>query len=296
MTEETVLLLASHDYLNYPVVLKVVAALPVTSTLQVTSHRTGVGHVIAANRAPNTVQVKWQPTRPTQTCTSSRAILFWDGTDTTILRSLALIKRAGVPIDIYDPLGNLLDLATFCARLTHNGGNGKMAPAPSAPIAEAVAVPQVSAPQPQTIVDSPSTTESKKRDSKVRLHLHLPEPIYDTYQAQAGAAASSIEKVCADRLRTCVAHTSGRGLYFDDAQRSDLERITGGHLIHDAETALQRVKTTVTLKVGDITVELTDRVLARASSRAKVSRLTLAEYVRKEVIQGLERSVGLRPF
>jgi hypothetical protein len=130
----------------------------------------------------------------------------------------------------------------------------------------------------------------------VRLQILLPEDIAEQYDVQARNSGHTAEKICSDRLRTCVTYTSGRGLYFSDPERSDLERITGGHLISDAATALARIKTTVTLKVGDISIELTDRVLARASSRAKSERKTLEEYVRKEVIQGLERSVGLRPW
>lgn len=279
MSDDSVLLLASHDYLNYSAVLAIVSGIPPTSTLHVASDRTGIGHVISfAEHTPNVEVVTWQPTRCTQTCKSSRAILFWDGADRRyILRSLVVIRKANVPVDIYDTSGNLLDLPTFCARLTHNGG--KM-------------------PQPSVIVDAPAIApgESAKRDSKVRIQLHIPESTYDSYSAQAAAAKLAVEKICSDRLRTCVTHTSGRGLYFTDAERSDLERITGGHLISDAPTALQRIKTTVTLRVGDISVELTDRVLQRASSRAKSVRKSLEEYVRKEVIEGLERSVGIRPW
>jgi hypothetical protein len=279
---DTVLLLASREYLNYAAVLTVVNALPSDTIVQVTSYRTGVGHTLVSNlRTANIESVKWQPTRPTQTCSATKALLFWDGSDMTILRSLVVIRRARVPVEIYDSDGNALDLPTFCARLNHKDGNGHMASKPS------------------VIVDAPPIAPGEsqpRRDSKVRLQLHIPETVYDQYVEQARAVNLAVEKVCSDRLRTSVTHTAGRGLYFNDTERSDLERITGGHFVNTAAEALRRIETTVTLKVGDIEIELNGRVLQRASSRAKSERKTLEEYVRKEVIQGLERSVGLRPW
>jgi hypothetical protein len=282
---DAVLLLASRDYMNYQAVLAVVNAIPRSTTIQVTGYRTGIGHtLISTSPSVNIEAIKWKPTRPDQTCTATRALLFWDGTpDMAILRSLILLRRIRIPIEIYDANGNSLDLATFCARLTHSGGNnGKMSTAPKPPV----------------IVDAPlvSPGELWKRATKVRLTILLPEDVAEKYDEQAKHSGHTTEKICADRLRTCVTYTSGRGLYFDDRERSELEHITGGHYISDAAAALARIKTTVTLKVGDISIELTDRVLARCSSRAKSERKTLEEYVKKEVIQGLERSVGLRPY
>lgn len=147
---------------------------------------------------------------------------------------------------------------------------------------------------PTVIVDAP--VQPHEKESKVLVKLSLPEKIFAQYEDQARAAKQNVEKVLADRLRGCISHTSGRGLYFTDEQRAHLERITGGHLINDADAALMRVKTTVEVKVGGITIELTDRILQRCASRAKSERKSLEQYVIKEVTQGLERSCGLRPW
>lgn len=286
---DTLLLLASAEYLNHAAVLNRLHRVPLSTVIQVTSYRTGIGHVITKRRpAQNIELVKWQPTRPTQSCTASRALLFWDGSrDEAILRSLVVIKRCHVPVEIVDASGEALDLPTFCARLKSNGHNGDHM-STTAPVTA----------KPSVIVDPPSkgADGSLRKDTKVRLQLHVPESTIEQYEAQAKAAGQSLEKVCSDRLRTCVDHTSGRGLYFTDEQRSELERITGGHFINDAPSALLRVKTTVELKVGGITIELTDRVLQRCASRAKSVRKSLEDFVRKEVIEGLERSAGLRPW
>lgn len=285
MTDDAVLLLASPQYLNHAAILNVLDVIDPLTPIFVSSHRTGVGHtILRTTRWTNLIPVKWQPTRPTCTPSASRALLFWDGTDRSILRSLVVLRRHHVPFTIYDPDGNVLDVRQFYATLASSGGNGKMA---------------TTVARPSVIVDAPPVApgESQSRsDAKVRLQLHIPESIVARYEEQAKAAKVSLEKVCSDRLRTCVSHTSGRGLYFNDDERSALERITGGHLINDATVALDRIRTTVSLKVGDITIELSERLLARASSRAKAERKSLAEYVTKEVIQGLERSVGIRPW
>lgn len=147
---------------------------------------------------------------------------------------------------------------------------------------------------PTVIVDPPA--QQHEKESKVLVKLSLPERIFAQYEDQAKLAKQNVEKVLADRLRGCVSHISGRGLYFNDEQRAHLERITGGHLINDADAALMRVKTTVELQVGGITIELTDRILQRCASRAKSERKSLEQYVVKEVTQGLERSCGLRPW
>ena len=155
--------------------------------------------------------------------------------------------------------------------------------------------------RPNVIVDKPLEHEfygndGSKSNTRIRVTISIPEEMYQQYESQAKLAKITTEKVLSDRLRQCVDHTSGRGLYFTDAQRADIERITGGHLIMSAEQALDKIRTTVNLKVGDINVEITERVLSRCASRARAERKTFENYVKKEVIQGLERSTGLRPW
>lgn len=150
--------------------------------------------------------------------------------------------------------------------------------------------PVTNAPIPQHIIDSP-------KDTVVRMTVTLPEKLVVEYSEQADAAKRPLEKVISDRLRSCITHTSGRGLYFNDDQRAQLERITGGHIIQDANDALAKVRTTVSVRLGeDITLELNERILTRAASRAKSYRMTTAEWIAKELKEGIERSVGLRPY
>lgn len=268
-----VLVLASYQYLNYEAVLAHLAPLaPATFSI---ASQVGVGHHLLKRASEHQLTVsplRWQPTRPHLTVHADKAILFWDGHDRAMLPSVVMLKRAGVPTTIIDGDGNEVDLSTFCATLTN--GNGGI-----------VATPTV-------IVDQPTVP----KDAKVLVKLSIPESIYAQYDEQAKLAKQSVEKILADRLRTCATYTSGRGLYFTDEQRSHLERMTGGHLINDAESALQKINVTVSLKVSGVVIELNGRVLARATSRAKSTRQSLEQYLQKEVILNLEKSVGLRPW
>lgn len=145
---------------------------------------------------------------------------------------------------------------------------------------------------PQTIVDQPTPPSGKT----VRLTLTLPLAVVEQYEAQAKGINSTLEKVVADRLRGCIAHTSGRGLYFNDQERGDLERMTGGHIISSTTDALAKIKTTVSVRVGEgIDLELSERILTRAASRAKAFRVTTAVWLKRELVQAAERITGLRP-
>lgn len=277
-----VLVLASYQYMNYPVALAHLQSLP-PSNFSVASQM-GIGHALLKNAPVHSLTVtplRWQPTRPYLEVAADQAILFWDGHDRSLLSSVAFLRKASIPVTIIDGDGNPVDLVHFCATLTSSNGssNGDKMAAPEAPT---------------VIVDPPA--QQHEKESKVLVKLSLPERIFAQYEDQAKLAKQNVEKVLADRLRGCISHTSGRGLYFNDEQRAHLERITGGHLINDADAAIMRVKTTVEVKVGGITIELTDRILQRCASRAKSERKSLEQYVIKEVTQGLERSCGLRPW
>lgn len=276
-----VLVLASYQYMNYPVALAHLTSLA-PADFDIASQM-GVGHALLKNAPTHQLSVtalKWQPTRPHLEVHADHAVIFWDGHDKSLIPSAVILKKADVPMTIVDEDGNPVDLATFCATLTNGlNGNGDKMATPATP---------------QVIVDAP--VQPHEKESKVLVKLSIPEKTYELYAAQAASAKQSVEKVLSDRLRGCVTHTSGRGLYFTDEQRSALERITGGHLISDADSALTHIKTTVEVEVGGIKVELTDRVLQRCASRAKSERKSLEQYVTKEVIQGLERACGLRPW
>lgn len=132
-------------------------------------------------------------------------------------------------------------------------------------------------------------------NTRVKFSITMPEHLYDHFVKRAAERKTTVEKEVIDQLSRCKSHTAARPIYFDDDERGVLEHITGGWAIESAEMALTRIKQLVKVTVGKVEVDLDDRVLQRAAHRAKAERKELPEWITREVTQGLERSVGLRP-
>lgn len=132
-------------------------------------------------------------------------------------------------------------------------------------------------------------------NTRVKFSITLPETLYDHYVKRAEERKTTVEKEVLDQLSRCKTHSASRPIYFNDTERSELEHITGGWAIESAEMALTRIKQLVKVSVSKVEVDLDDRVLQRAAHRAKAERKELQEWITREVTQGLERSVGLRP-
>jgi hypothetical protein len=288
MTEKNVILLISYEYVNYEVLSTRIAAL-YPATVHVAS-KNGLGRVVLNSKTRiKAVPIEWRPNYQKSKLETNfdEALIFWDGNaynrvpgECNLFSSAKFFESHNIPFTVIGPDAKEVAPSTFYATFQ---GEHKMGT------------------RPNVIVDKPVEQQSygndgSKTNTRIRVTISIPEEMYQQYETQAKLAKVTVEKVLSDRLRQCVDHTSGRGLYFTDAQRSDIERITGGHLIMSAEQALEKIKTTVNLKVGDINVEVTDRVLARCASRARAERKDFETYVKKEVIQGLERSTGLRPW
>lgn len=276
-----ILVLISYEYLNIKAVHDSLSKEKDSNFLLGT--RVGIGHQLLANHnGYNLEYVNWKPSwsltaKSANTPEVDKALIFWDGQDPLPQTSVRFFEKRAIPFTIVSTDGKVITAEAFHGRFKEKD----------------VATPQVivdKAPEPQTY-GKPSSNETK-----VRLTITIPESIVSRYESQAKAVALPVEKVLSDRLRACVDHTSGRGLYFNDAERSHLERITGGHIIPNTAIALDKIRTVVSLKVDDVTIELSERILARCASRAKSERKSFSDYVKKEVIQGLERVVGLRPW
>jgi len=277
-----VIVLFSYEYVNLTAVHTHLQSLA-PAQFHIAS-KNGLGRTILQLNKYPAAPIKWTPTYNSSHLGThfDSALLFWDGSDPILRPSVEFFDKHHIPYVIVGPEAKVIAPSRFYATF-QNGDTTKMStPHPPAQI--------VDPPKP------PDAYGQSQRESRTRVILMLPDSLFHQYEDQAKSINVSVEKVLSDRLRTCVEHTSGRGLYFDSATRADLERITGGHLIPNAQIAIEKIKTVVNLKVGDITIELTERVLARCASRAKSERKTLEDYVKKEVILGLERVTGLRPW
>lgn len=129
--------------------------------------------------------------------------------------------------------------------------------------------------------------------TKLALRVELPEEVIARYDDHT-PSGMSIEDIMAKRLASCVDHNATRGLYFNDEQRSELEKILGGHVLNSADAAIQRGRALSTVKVGGVDIQLDQTLLKRAESRALGMRMSIEEWLAKEITVGLETAVGLR--
>ena len=130
--------------------------------------------------------------------------------------------------------------------------------------------------------------------TKVCCRVELNEDVLLQYEIQAAGRSISIEALLAERLTKCIDHNASRGMYFNDADRSDLETLFGGRTLATAPQAIAAGKAMATVTVGGVNVELDQTLVKRAASRAQSERTTIEKWLAREIIIGLERTTGIR--
>ena len=291
------LVLGSYEYVNFDAVHHWLSLIPSQKLTLISKF--GIGHIVLKSATCPTEIIKWWGTKKPPDLLINRALVFWDGHDQHILSCLTHLHTLNIPLTIIGSDANPVDPAQLThATLTHKDimtppDTESTATLPTEPSVQSGRAP---ARRPQMIVDAPVDANAHK-SARVRLYIELPRDTFDAYSDQASLTDhKSIEKVLSDRLRSTVDYTSGRALYFNDAQRADLERITGGHMFKSPEEAINRLQTMVAIKINDVTIEVSGNLLMRASSRAKSMRQTLEQYLKREVLSGLRKATGLDPY
>ena len=130
--------------------------------------------------------------------------------------------------------------------------------------------------------------------TKVLIKLEMSEKLYQEYEEMGGKSGRSAEEEISERLKRCKEYTANRPLYFNDAERSEMEKLTGGHLAKSPETVLARLRTAMSIVVEDVTITINQRLLQRLSSRVFRGQ-TMEGVIEKVVIEALERHAGMRP-
>ena len=123
--------------------------------------------------------------------------------------------------------------------------------------------------------------------TRQKLTIVVSDALADRY-AKPG---SSIESEMALRLAKCVDYTATNPIYITDEQRNMLSQIAG-RLIATPDDLLTWAHNISTLKVQGVEVTLDQRLLSRIEGRRFGQ--SLASTIKRETIEGLERSVGLR--
>lgn len=148
-------------------------------------------------------------------------------------------------------------------------------------------------------VESPKKTiaeqvKSLNPLSSVQVRLNVSEYVFDEYSKQAIAKGEDVETTMANRLSRCMAHTANAPLYFNDEQRNELQRATGWSAT-DPTKVIARLREVSSVTLDDIKIEIPVRLRTRLESRVFKGQ-TFESMVTKEVIQALERHVGIRPY
>lgn len=125
-----------------------------------------------------------------------------------------------------------------------------------------------------------------KPDTLVRVQLDLPASIVDLYESQA-TSESSTESLIAARLQRCAPHTAQRGLYFDDAEREQLEQLLGGGIFRDAAEALRILHDRYSVTIGGANVRLDGPVYTWLKDRAEETSTDLREMIHKICLDAL---------
>ncbi len=127
--------------------------------------------------------------------------------------------------------------------------------------------------------------------TKVKHTLTLPEPLADLYAERALKTGHTTEGEMVSQLARCATYTSGSPIYITDEQRNMLSQIAG-RLIATPDDLLTRAHNISTMKVQGVEVTLDQRLLSRIEGRRFGQ--SLASTIKRETVEGLERSVGLR--
>jgi hypothetical protein len=125
------------------------------------------------------------------------------------------------------------------------------------------------------------------------LSLTLPVDVLELYEAEAKEKGLTLDEVVTKRLFLCRQHSANRGVYFNDKERSELEKLTGGRIVYEAEDALKRIRNQLSIRLGNTQVILAPTLLTRLKSRCSRA-MDFKQYLRKQAIEGLERAANMR--
>jgi len=127
--------------------------------------------------------------------------------------------------------------------------------------------------------------------TKTKHVLVLPESLADLYAERALKTGHTTEGEMAAQLARCATYTAANPIYLDDEMRNRLSSIAG-RLIATPQDLLTWAHNISTMKVQGVEVTLDQRLLSRIEGRRFGQ--SLASTIKRETVEGLERSVGLR--
>jgi len=133
----------------------------------------------------------------------------------------------------------------------------------------------------------PTTTHAPVK-ATVRFVIELPDDLLAAYESQASEQGLTPNELIARRLAQCVSHNDARSLYFNDADREDLEQTLGGGMFSNAKAVLRALTTRYTVRVsGSSPIKLEEGLYTTLKTRSKETGEPLADMIQRAVSNGL---------
>lgn len=135
-----------------------------------------------------------------------------------------------------------------------------------------------------------SPSPSKAQTSSV-YKVAVSTPAAAEYQHQAEAHGVDVEELLAERLESCVEHTSLKPIYINDSQRQALDKLLKMNLT-TAEQLVVRVQQALSVEINHITIPLDPNLLTRLKTRT--FGVPFEKFLSQVITEELERFVGMR--
>ena len=124
----------------------------------------------------------------------------------------------------------------------------------------------------------------------VRIQVALPEEIVEAYEKLATSDRTA-EQIIAARLKACVGHTASRGIYFNDAERNELEMLLGEGIFNNAEEVLNALRLRYNVVIGGESIHIDPTVYSFLKDRAAELAVPMRDLIVEACKNGLNDSV-----
>ena len=135
-----------------------------------------------------------------------------------------------------------------------------------------------------------SKSSTSTAPTLVRIQLDLPEDIIDAFERQA-TSSKAAEVLIAERLRACASHDAQRGIYLNDAQRAEIERLLGGRMLTDGTALVNTMRTAYAVQINGVDLTLPEDIYLFIQTRASENREQPREVIADICKRALENYV-----
>jgi len=124
-----------------------------------------------------------------------------------------------------------------------------------------------------------------------RIAIPLPDNLYEAYERMAVETRMDIEDLLAKRLAAATTHDAAKPIYFNDAERQQLEQMLGKN-VSSARDVLSLVRNCVAVRINGLKITLKPSLLSRLKTRCL--GMQWDKFLEKIIVEDLERYVGVR--